>query len=265
MSIGDWEPFWLGPPSHRLYAAFHPAPGEGVPSTAVLLVPPLLHELPRSRRFLAEVAGELAGLGVPCLRFDFFGSGDSDGDGERLDFNSMQHDLELATAALRQRTGARRLALLAWRAGALPLHAWIARGGMADLVVLWEPILDGDAWLQELMVGDADERALRPPPRAGIARLTDPGDGQLMGFPASQRLRLDLAQARMASAATSTWAVARTGHADLPSDIARWLPLPAGAPGFAGGAAMEATLFVTPPVRELIGDLGHALRSEAWA
>ena len=76
---GDWDPHWIGDASHRLYAALHAVPG--TPTTGIVLVPPLLHELPRTRRFLTEIASELAKTGLPSLRFDFQGTGDSGGGG----------------------------------------------------------------------------------------------------------------------------------------------------------------------------------------
>lgn len=266
MSLGGWEPFWLGAPSRRLYAALHGVPG--APTTGAVLVPPLLHELPRSRRFITEVASELAGLGLPTLRFDFHGTGDSAGTGEDLDLSSMHRDLEAAVAALRQRTSIKRLALVAWRGGALAVHGWLERGGDADLVVLWEPIIDGAAWLRELVESDARERALRPPPRAGVARSTDPADGQLMGFPAPSRLRVELGEARIDQGlgrAVPVWAVVRKDPEALPTGIARTLSLPASAPSFSVGAAMDAAFFLTPQVREVVGKLGLAVREEAWA
>jgi hypothetical protein len=220
MSIGDWEPFWLGPSSRRLYAALHAVPGS--PSTGVVLVPPLLHEMPRSRRFIAEVARELAAIGLPSLRFDFHGTGDSSGTGDELDFASMHRDLDLATTALRERTSATRLVLLAWRGSALAVRSWLGRGGMADLVVLWEPIVDGGSWLQELVQGDAGERARRPPPRAGVPRNTDRQTASLMGFPASPRLRGDLAQARLDGKAPGTapmWALVRAEVTSRAGDL----------------------------------------------
>jgi pimeloyl-ACP methyl ester carboxylesterase len=263
----SWEPFWVGPASHRLYAALHGAAGS--PSTGVVLVPPLLHEQPRSRRFITEIAGELAAMGLPTLRFDFHGTGDSSGGGDDIDFASMHRDLDMAVAALREKTGIKRVVLLAWRGGALVLRGWLERGGAADLVVLWEPIVDGGSWLQELIDGDARERAVRPPPRAGIARITDPSDGQLMGFPAPPRLRVDLAQARLDGGTrrgnVPVWLIVRTDVADLPIDIAKLLPLPANAPSFNIGAAMDATFFLTPPIRNLVGELGQAVYEEAWA
>ena len=261
----SWEPFWIGPASHQLYAALHTA--GGAPSTGVVLVPPLLHELPRSRRFITEIASELAAMGLPTLRFDFHGTGDSSGAGDDIDFASMHRDLDIAAAALREKTGIKRLVLLAWRGGALVLRGWLDRGGAADLVVLWEPIADGGSWLQELIDGDARERAVRPPPRAGVPRITDPSDGQLMGFPAPPRFRVDLAQTRLDAVTlrgdVPVWLIVRTDVADLAMDIVRRLPLPASAPSFDIGAAMDATFFLTPPVRNLVGELGQAVFEEA--
>ena len=267
MSLADWEPFWMGPASHRLYAALHGV--AGVPSTGVVLVPPLLHELPRSRRFIAEVASELAAIGLPTLRFDFHGTGDSSGTGDDIGFASMHRDIDQAVAALREKTGIRRLVLVGWRGASLVLRGWLDRGGSADLVVLWDPIVDGGYWLQELMHGDVGERAVRPPPRRGIPRLTDPSDGQLMGFPASPQLREDLARTHLGGGTrrgdVPVWAIVRAGVADLPKDIARVLQLPENAPVFNVGAAMDATFFLTPGVRNLIGELGQAVFEEASA
>jgi hypothetical protein len=267
MSIGDWDPLWLDPDQRRLYAALHGV--SGAAQTGVVLVPPLLHELPRSRRFIAEVASELAATGLPCLRFDFRGTGDSHGDGGELDFASMQRDLDLAVAALREATGISRVVLLAWRGSALMLQEWLERGGVANLVVLWEPIIDGESWLRELVDGDAHERGQRPPPRKGVPRSTDPADGQLMGFPASARLRGDLARARMDAGRhrhdAPVWLVVRSDPADLPLDITRVLPLPESAPTFDLGAAMDATFFLTPQVRDLVVELGHGVHREYGA
>jgi hypothetical protein len=144
------------------------------------------------------------------------------------------------------------------------VQAWLERGGAADLVVLWEPIVDGADWLQELLVGDAGERASRPPPRPGVPRLTDASDGQLMGFPASSRLRDDLEQSRLQSdpahGRAPVWAVVRSEAGTLPLQLAKVLSLPASAPSFNVGAAMDATFFLTPPVRDLVGELGKAMR-----
>ena len=265
MSIGDWEPNWLGPPSRGLYSALHHATSPA--SIGVVLVPPLLHEQPRSRRFVAEVASQLAESGLPCLRFDFHGTGDSPGRGDEVDFASMAGDLKVATAALRSHTGVEQVVLLAWRGAALLAQPWLQQGRQGDRVVLWEPIMDGASWLRDLQRSDAHERASRPRPRPGVPRTNLQDDGQLMGFAASPRLRQDLAEARVVQAdpsqTASTWAVVRAGSPSLPVEVAKLFELPAGAPTFEGGVAMEATMFLTPPLERVVGQLGHALRQQA--
>lgn len=267
MNNGNWEPFWLGSAARPLYAALHAVPG--VATTGVVLVPPLLDEQPRSRRFITEVANELAGLGLPSLRFDFLGTGDSCGRGDEVDFQSMRCDLDLATAALRARTGARRVVLVAWRGAALVVHDWLARGGKADLVVLWEALADGADWLERLVRADAAARVTLPAPRPGVPRPSDAPDGQLMGFMVSARLRHDLARARLEGPrradGSRMWAVAREEDPPSPVQFERVVPLPASAPRLEGGASMAGTLFMTPPMRELVRGLGSSIRATPWA
>lgn len=264
MSI-DWEPFWIASGPRRLYAALHPAPGAS--SVGIVMAPPLLHELPRTRRFLTEIAAELAAAGIPCLRFDYHGTGDSSGEGEELDFSGINTDLTLAASALHERTGISRLCVLAWRGSALALHGWAGRAH-ADLIVLWEPVTDGDAWLRQLTEADTRERTVRPPSRPGGARVAAADDGDLMGFPVSARLRTDLAEARVESARwgrARSWAVMRAGIDETPRGLDRILPLPDNAPAFTIDAAMDATFFLTPTVRELVARLGTAVLTDAAA
>lgn len=263
---GEWDPHWIRDASRRLYAALHGVSGK--PATGVVLVPPLLHELPRTRRFLTEVASELARTGLPSLRFDFHGTGDSSGGGEDLDFSTIRRDLNLAISTLRELTGVSRVCVCAWRASALALRHWAEQGGAADLLVLWDPIIEGADWLQRLDESDARERATRPPPRPGVPRLMDPDDGQLMGFAASRALRSDLAQVRldgMWGARLPIWLVARTSQDAMPEGVAKTLSLPPGAPAFNNDAAMDATFFLTPAVRDLVGQLGSAMQMEVRA
>lgn len=263
MSIDAFDAFWIQRGSRSLYAALHRPRMDGA-AVGVLCIPPLLHEQPRSRRFIAEAANALAAGGVPALRFDFHGSGDSTGQGDALDFPSMRLDLDSAAAALREATGVARVAAIAWRAGALVLADAVEHGLRIDRAVLWEPILDGAAWRQALEHDDAAERTRRPRPRPGVPRTSDPADGQLMGFAASARLRDELgrADARRLASRVPTWTVERDGADVAPGAERRWA-LPASAPTFAGGAQMEATLFLAPRLEALVREIGDAMRDDA--
>jgi hypothetical protein len=259
-SAADWEPLWIGAPGRRLYAALHHAPPGA--STGVVLAPPLLSEQPRSRRLMFEAAGALASQGVACLRFDYYGTGDSEGDGEAHDLDSMHADLDCAVASLRQRCAPARVAVMAWRGAALAACSW-ARSSAIDALVLCDPVTDGAAWLAELESADRRERVSpeRYPNGAGAGEAAD---GQLMGFPASTEWRRGigaLALARIAPGACArTWVVLRDGIV-APEWANRTFRLPPGTPRFDGEARMDATLFLLPTLRSLMVELGAGLAS----
>ncbi|MCF7220947.1 hypothetical protein [Marilutibacter chinensis] len=269
-----WHPQWAGEPGRRLYTAVHMPRGHRL-RVGVLLVAPLFHELPRSRRLLSEIAHHLASLGFVSMQFDFYGMGDSMGLGEDTDFHSMRRDLCVVESALRERLreqaegvcGVERLVVVAFRGGALPVMSWIGEGARPDLVVLWEPILDGLNWLQELEREDAAER--RSPSRYSILRnrrisVPDAGDdAQLMGMNASRQLREDLAAFGMPAPVVRSqlafWTVTRPHMRTLELEPESGLVLDADTPAFGGSTRMESALFMSPGLHRVVDALGQAL------
>ena len=258
--LADWEPFWLGPAGRRLYAALHHAPAQA--SVGVVLAPPLLAEQPRSRRLMFEVAGVLAAQGLSCLRFDYYGTGDSEGDGEAHDLEAMHADLDFAVARMREQAGLARVVLMAWRGAALAACSWALQNAI-DALVLCDPVMDGSAWLIELQAADRSER-FSPERYSRGAEAGEAGDGQLMGFPAPERWRRGIGSLRIADmarhACPTVWAVLRNSI-PAPEWASRTFALPAGTPRFDGQTRMDATLFLSPPLRTLVGELGRALES----
>lgn len=268
LSVGAWEPRWLNADGQRLYAALHPARGRD-PKLGLVFAPPMLHEQPRSRRMLTELAGMLAAMGVPCLRFDYFGTGDSAGAGEDLDFASMGRDLDQACDALRYAFGVDSIAVLAVRGAALPAFQWVHRGGDARLLVLWEPVIDGAEWLKELEERDRAERRSPkryPLTRGGAAQRDGQDDRQLMGYPASEQLRHDIARARVFDDGSRPlprcWAVLRSEDTVLPLSLERGFVLPENTPLIGGEVAMDASMFMTAELQRVTDGLGKALLEE---
>jgi hypothetical protein len=259
---GHWLPHWIGGDGRRLYAALHPARAPG-PNCGVLLVPPLLHEQLRSRRMLTQIAIRLADAGIACLRFDFLGSGDSEGRGDHMGLASMREDIDIALAALRASTGVAEVAALAFRGGALALSSWLAAGGDVERTVFWEPVVDGAGWMDELAIADAAElrSTARYPRRHGVPM--DGSDRQLMGFEVSQQFRRDLAGVQAGADGwrhrPSAWGVLRPG-VQLPSlRLERVFELPADAARMGDSTRMDGALFVSPGLQRVVDALAAAL------
>lgn len=143
------EPFYFGPAASQLFGVFHPPAGaEG--GCAVLLCQPWGHEYIQFHRALQQLAALLAAAGFPVLRFDFRGCGDSDGEAESGGTDAWREDIAAAVGELERRAGTTRVALAGLRLGGS--LAALAAAGRRDVeaVVLWDPVLSGRAYLEEL-------------------------------------------------------------------------------------------------------------------
>ncbi|TDK28518.1 hypothetical protein E2F46_01105 [Luteimonas aestuarii] len=171
------DAFRFGPVSRALFGVYHHV---DAPRAAVLLCPPLLHEHVRSHRLFAGLASLLAADGLCCLRFDYHGTGDADGDSTAFDPARVGEDLAHAAEALRSRSDGAPLIVLAVRASALFARAHAAEL-YASAVWLWQPVLDAAGYLHQLEMLDAGERSSGkryPFARPGPVREA----GELAGF-----------------------------------------------------------------------------------
>ncbi|MFZ0872599.1 MAG: hypothetical protein WAM90_17940, partial [Rhodanobacter sp.] len=74
---GAPTPLWLGSPGRRLFATWYASPS--APRATVVICPPFFHEQFLSSRLFSLVAARLAQAGIACLRVDYYGTGDSEG------------------------------------------------------------------------------------------------------------------------------------------------------------------------------------------
>lgn len=117
--------------------------------TSVLLCSPWGDEYLRFHRAFRQLAFLLNDAGFPVLRFDWTGCGDSAGEPANWSLQRWREDALIAAAALDQRVGTGPLALIGLRLGAA--LAALAAPTLPRLaaLVLWDPVVDGMAYLQE--------------------------------------------------------------------------------------------------------------------
>jgi len=137
--------------SLRYLNLFKPAatvPARGL----VLLVPPWLEELNRSRRMLALGADALRQAGFTVVWPDLFGCGDSAGEHGEARWQTWLEDLDLALDRLRQE-GEPDSPLWLWslRSGALLACDFAQRRQLACHWLMWQPQASGEQVLQQFL------------------------------------------------------------------------------------------------------------------
>ncbi|MEP7118285.1 MAG: alpha/beta fold hydrolase [Acidobacteriota bacterium] len=144
-------PLFFGPAGQALFGVLHDAVPAATGS-AFVFCHPLVEEKLWSHRVFVTFARHLAAAGHPVLRFDYRGSGDSDGAFSDCSLDTLTSDIAAAVDEVRRRTGVTSVSLLGLRAGAT-LASIVAASPDANLdrLVLWAPIVDGARYMQELL------------------------------------------------------------------------------------------------------------------
>lgn len=206
------QPFHFFAQERRLFGVLHPAVGST--RAQVLMCPPLLHEHTRSYRFFSQMAGRLAADGVACLRFDYHGTGDSEGDDADFSPDLALSDIVCAAAELRRRVGDHPLVLMGIRASA-PLAFHAADPAKADALWLWLPVVDGCAHVQSLEAQDLAART--DPHRYPLRALPVPAEREeLVGFRTSAGFRRELASRCVVAGGTRLPVAVVTGPGTVP-------------------------------------------------
>lgn len=144
------RPMYLGSGEDALFAWHHHAPRAIARDCVAVLCAPIGPEYTRSHRTLRHLADRLAEAGIPALRFDYQGCGDSAGDEEAPDrIGAWRRSIAAAVWHARRVSGCSRVCLIGIRLGAT-LAALEAEEVGADLVVLWNPVVKGRAYTREL-------------------------------------------------------------------------------------------------------------------
>lgn len=137
--------------SYRLFGILHePA---AVPSGwGWVFCHPFAEEKLWTQRVYVSFARMLAARGAWVLRFDAMGNGDSEGQFSASSVETMLSDVGCAISMLERSSGAvQSIGLLGLRFGATVAALAAERQPSVNKLVLWEPVVDGGKYMQELL------------------------------------------------------------------------------------------------------------------
>ena len=168
----EGEPLYFPSGENTLFGWLHRPAGSATPSLGLVICSPFGYEALCAHRSIRVFAQMAASAGVPALRFDYRGTGDSSDVPEDTDqVRDGTQDVHAAIEALRRRTGVDRVCLLGVRFGALLAALVATESAAVDSTVLIGPIVSGRRYLRELrttqLAGAAFAGAAAAEPKPG--------------------------------------------------------------------------------------------------
>ena len=140
------KPLFIESSAGRLYAV-HYQPRSVCREHAILFAHSLGHEYVRGHRNLQQLAVALCERGFDVIRFDYLGTGDSDGLCEEVNAETMGRDLLNVRRRIMDQTNVRNISLVGLRLGATVATHYREN---FQTMVLWDPVPSGKAFLELL-------------------------------------------------------------------------------------------------------------------
>jgi pimeloyl-ACP methyl ester carboxylesterase len=145
---------------------------------AVVLCYPLGHEYMRTHWAFRQLATRLSRDGYHVFRFDYFGTGDSEGDLQEGSPEIWIRNIQDACDEASRLSGGP-VSIVGVRLGALLAELSLANGRSYRKLLLWDPVTDGAAYLEEIRRLTTQRTAEPPLSRHDSGtRMQDP----LLGF-----------------------------------------------------------------------------------
>lgn len=206
------DAFYLDSQGAPLFAWLHSREDRQSLDHGVIICAPVGYEQLHSHRTLRRLADAVARTGMPTLRFDWHGTGDSAGvDEDENRCATWQANLRDACAWMRRETGCQRISIIGLRLGAT-----IAAVTSADLdvdhFVLWAPVTNGRAFAREMLAIDMTSE-FRPAPNAAAT-----GNVEAAGFTLSRATATELGAWNLLKANPTCRRALLVMRDDLPED-----------------------------------------------
>lgn len=187
------EVFFIPGEMGRLFAVLFRPTDELQLQGGILYIHPFAEEMNKSRRMAAVQARAMARLGIVVLLVDLYGCGDSEGEFRESSWEGWQDDVGTAISWLRSNVDGP-IGIWGLRFGALLAMDAVCRLPLEfSRVILWQPIITGDAMVREFLrihaAAQMLERSVHKTTTKELrARLLDEGSLEVAGYELSSSL-----------------------------------------------------------------------------
>ena len=148
---GIAHPLYFQSGESRLFAWLHRPDKPIDVKLGVVICSPFGYESICAHRSVREFAETIAAEGIPALRFDYLGAGDSADIDENADLVDVcSKDVAAAIRELRSQTGVDRICLVGIRFGALLATLAAVEDPVAESLILVGPIVSGRRYVRDL-------------------------------------------------------------------------------------------------------------------
>jgi alpha/beta superfamily hydrolase len=154
-------------------------PASGSASAGVVICSPVLTDAAVNHHREVRIGRWLARAGIAAQRFQYRGTGESDGDPSRLSFSSLIEDARSAAGHMREHCGVEQVGFLGSRVGGL-VAARLARDFEGAPLALWQPVVDPRRYLDDCVAVLTGHPMFDPNLVPGASH---PGEAQVAGPP----------------------------------------------------------------------------------
>src|SRR5215469_17302570 len=162
---GEIAPFYFGTPRKELFGCLHLPDHDCCRDSGVVICQPFGHEYINSHRALRQLALRLVDAGFPVLRFDYYGCGDSVGSISDGGVAEWVFNISQAISEVHKRIQVSSICLIGLRLGASLAVLNAQMHHCASHLVLWDPVIAGERYLDRLVVLQKEILRFRTKPR----------------------------------------------------------------------------------------------------